>query len=67
MTAVDPRTQISAEDMRNPALTRIYVARYSHYPDVASSRDIARLKELVATLRAISDAGLALVEADDGR
>lgn len=63
----DPRTQISAEDMRDPALTRIYVAQYGHYPDVASSRDIVRLKDLVATLRAIRVAGLALVEADDGR
>jgi hypothetical protein len=48
-------------------LTRIYVAKFAHYPDVQSVRDLARLKELAHTLAAIRAAGFAVVEGEDGR
>lgn len=52
---------------QNQDLTRIFVAKFDHYPDVQSPRDLARLTELANTLAAIRNAGFELVEADDGR
>lgn len=50
-----------------PIEVRVYVHKYLCYPDMNDERDKARLADINSTLDAIVDAGLHIVESDDGR
>lgn len=54
----------------NQLARRIFLARYRYLPDdrdIGYSRDATRLGEIESTLFALPAAGLAVVEAEDGR
>lgn len=50
-----------------PLAARIYAWRYQCSADPRCPRDAARLAEIERVIQAIEDAGLAVVEAEDGR
>jgi hypothetical protein len=67
MTDSGNRAMIRAFGETRARLVRIYVARFHLRPDPLSERDNARLGEIQRTIDAIEAAGMAVVEADDGR